>query len=596
MSRRKRIKVQAVLVLLLFTTIPVLILSLTVNSAFESFYNDKIEYQVKQNIENLSLYIASELQLIIDQSAFFANSYVIKTAINHPAYTDEEKQLKFKKIYDEIFMNKNLMNNSIFNYIIYTKNKEVYTQYTYSPNGGYEELFEKASQKNWFIRLFNTYSNTMLLFMDDNMLNSKGLKQIYVTCNITDDFDTVGILQVGIAQRYIAILLNNAKLTQNGSTFIIDNTGSCILSGTENAISFNTLNGIIDSKQNEKTQEIMIDNERYISTTTDIALRGMDIGWEIVTLTPEKELYTELTSTNLVIVLLLSVFIVLIIIMIFLINRMIVNPILKINHVMNEFADGNMNIYVEKLPRNEIGEMGGAFNKVILSVKKYIKEIKQREIQKRELEIEMLQSQIKPHFIKNTISTIRWMADIQGLNAISKIAISLCKLIDYNLKNADMFASVEQEVSYLEEYLYLQKLYLNNKFDYKIDVDKDIMTCNILKLSLQPIIENSILHGLLKKKDMGYLSIKIFQKEGALVVEIFDNGLGINSDKLAELCDELKKGNANQKSIGLSNVNQRIQLNFGKDYGIILASQEGKYTKVTLIFPLLLDKEYPERI
>ena len=201
----------------------------------------------------------------------------------------------------------------------------------------------------------------------------------------------------------------------------------------------------------------------------------------------------------------------------------------------------------------------------------------------------MLQSQIKPHFVRNTLNSIRWMAEMRGAEGISHAILSFSGLLDYNFRDADMMTTVKEELQYVEEYIYLQKLRYQNKFVSKIQVEEDILSCKILKLSFQPIVENSINHGLAFKQERGTLEIRGYRQEDKLVFIIEDDGVGMDEATLrgALSPDSGEKLRDSGTRIALVNVQQRMKMNFGDEYGIMIESEKGQGTKVTMVFPVI---------
>jgi two-component system sensor histidine kinase YesM len=582
----KKIKFQAICILLCLTMIPVVLLSLFANLRLNALYDEKMDYQVNRSIENLSLYIKADIQKLIDRVEFFASNQAIIAALER---TDADAAEKYKSIYGEFYSKDDLENKTFINYIVYDNDNVVYTQFTYSPNGGNYDIYRKAARDKWFLRLKNTNSNAVEIFTGENLLNSLGGEQLYVARNFVDKGQRAGILQMGMSIDDISEKLNNAKISASANVYLIDENGSLVASGTDNTTAFADISPDISADQTD--EEIRIGGETYVVISAPIALKDVKVEWKIVTIAPTSELYQEMNSLNVFTVILVLICVVLIVLMIYLISRMILDQILKINNAMTELSNGNLSVSVSALPDNEIGELGRGFNDVVLNINRYIDEIKGREEQKRALEIEMLQSQIKPHFIKNTITTIRWMADIQGQNSISKIALSLSKLLDYNLKDTEVLTTVVSEIEYLKEYLYLQQLYYKNKFDYEINVSEQVMQYKLLKLSVQPIVENSIKHGFSQKTDRGHLKINVFERDDHLIAEVIDDGLGISAADMDRICAKLDMEQIKTESIGIYNVHQRLKLNFGSECGLEIESVKGKYTKVTLKFPLIYGGE-----
>ncbi len=206
----------------------------------------------------------------------------------------------------------------------------------------------------------------------------------------------------------------------------------------------------------------------------------------------------------------------------------------------------------------------------------------------RKAQYDMLQTQINPHFLYNTLETINWMAYnlSNSENPVSKSLITLASFFR-NTLSSGYFVSIEDEIKYTNEYINILALRYGDLFDIEWDIDDTILPCTIIKICLQPIIENAVYHGLKPKNDKGLIKISGQCDGKNTIITISDNGVGMDSDKLYELNRRLQDNayNDEKSHIGLVNVNQRIKIIFGDDYGITVESQEGVGTDVYITIP-----------
>ncbi|MCI8521280.1 MAG: histidine kinase, partial [Clostridia bacterium] len=206
----------------------------------------------------------------------------------------------------------------------------------------------------------------------------------------------------------------------------------------------------------------------------------------------------------------------------------------------------------------------------------------------RKAQYDMLQTQINPHFLYNTLETINWMAYnlSNSENPVSKSLITLASFFR-NTLSSGYFVSIEDEIKYTNEYINILALRYGDLFDIEWDIDDTILPCTIIKICLQPIIENAVYHGLKPKNDKGLIKISGRCDGKNTIITISDNGVGMDSDKLYELNRRLQDNayNDEKSHIGLVNVNQRIKIIFGDDYGITVESQEGVGTDVYITIP-----------
>ena len=215
-------------------------------------------------------------------------------------------------------------------------------------------------------------------------------------------------------------------------------------------------------------------------------------------------------------------------------------------------------------------------------------------------EISALQNQINPHFLYNTLDTIRGQALIDGAPVVADMAEALSHIFRYSISNSDQLVTLQAEMRNIGQYIMIQKFRFEDKFKIEIHYEEnELIYCYIPKLTLQPIVENAIYHGLETIKSGGIIEIYIYATSGRLIISIQDNGKGMTVKQLNEINSGLRyqysiiRAHGNRHTgVGLVNIHQRIQLLFGKEYGLVLQSAQGKGTQVEVILPQITDREY----
>ena len=200
----------------------------------------------------------------------------------------------------------------------------------------------------------------------------------------------------------------------------------------------------------------------------------------------------------------------------------------------------------------------------------------------------MLQAQINPHFLYNTLDSIKWIATVQKNTGIVQVVTALSSLLKNMAKGFNEKVTLRQELDFLENYIVIEKIRYIELFDVETQVDDDALyQAKIIKLTLQPIVENSIFSGIEPSGRFGLIRIHAWQEETSLCVSVEDNGIGIepeNIDKL--LTDTSKITKSTMSGIGLPNVDRRLKLVYGEEYGLSIESEPGQYTRVTIRLPL----------
>jgi len=275
------------------------------------------------------------------------------------------------------------------------------------------------------------------------------------------------------------------------------------------------------------------------------------------------------------------------------ISRSVTRPMRDLKNAMREFERGNTDIRVSIHSYNEIGELSHSFNQLLQKINNLLASIKSIEIKKREAELESLKSQINPHFLYNTLESIRMMAVLDDNHEIASASEALANLFRYSVRQRKEIVDVKFEIQHAKNYILLQKIRYGDKFDVIYDIDDNVMNCKTLKFTLQPLVENAIYHGLEKKRGKGLLKLNAHIIDNKLQFEVEDNGAGIQLKRLAELREYIvSRVDDSIQSIGLKNINERVFLYFGKEYGLNINSVPGEGTSVKLIIPVFYDEEW----
>jgi two-component system sensor histidine kinase YesM len=267
------------------------------------------------------------------------------------------------------------------------------------------------------------------------------------------------------------------------------------------------------------------------------------------------------------------------------ISSKISQPIKQLEKSMKKVQEGNFYIYVDAEGEDEVVKLSQTFNLMLSKVRSLMDQILVEQEAKRKSELNVLQSQINPHFLYNTLDSIVWMAENGNSHEVITMVTSLARLFRISLSKGKNIISVEQEIEHARSYLTIQKIRFKNKFTYEIEMQPEVKNLKTIKLILQPLIENSIYHGIEYMQDEGHIKIKASMVDGKLLYEILDNGLGIEPEKLIHLL-KYEIDTKGEAGIGVKNVQKRIQLTYGKDYGLQIESELEEGTSVKIWLPL----------
>lgn len=269
-------------------------------------------------------------------------------------------------------------------------------------------------------------------------------------------------------------------------------------------------------------------------------------------------------------------------------NRTINVPVKMLQIRMSRIADGDFSKDVSTEWDHELGDIGKNINELSENVLTLMNQRIDDERQKKDYEYKMLQSQINPHFLYNTLNSIKWMATAQNASGIAEMTTALSRLLKNISKGTATLIPLEQELSLIKDYFTIQQYRYGGIITLNIELeDDDLVRCQIIKFTLQPIVENAIFHGIEPKGSAGTISIHIYRAAGNNVrIDVTDDGVGIQPDVARELL--INKSPAESsffKEIGISNVHKRMQYEFGEEYGLSIQSEPDKYTTISILLP-----------
>ena len=260
-------------------------------------------------------------------------------------------------------------------------------------------------------------------------------------------------------------------------------------------------------------------------------------------------------------------------------------PIQRLCDSMERVQEGDFSVSdIVVDSENEIGSLTKSFNVMTQRIHELMAQNIWEQEAKRKSELKALQSQINPHFLYNTLDSIIWMAEGKKNEEVVLMTASLARLLRQSISNEDELVSIGQEIEYARGYLTIQKMRYKDKLEFWIEVEPSILNIRLIKLVLQPVIENAIYHGLKYKESRGLLLVKGFMKNGNAVLQVIDDGVGMDQETLDHIY-ERHKVDYHSNGVGIYNVQKRLQLYYGNEYGIVYESKPGEGTTATITIP-----------
>lgn len=428
-----------------------------------------------------------------------------------------------------------------------------------------------------------SFYNPYLTGKDDGYLISlmRGTRAIY-------DPTTSATLIINIDERYLSSIYSTALNREEGDMYIANADGKVVSASETDRVG---------TQSHFKPGTDLADGA-YGSLDDEKAGRSMQVvyyklhngGWYLLKEIPLSQYADQILGVQRMLMLVFIVSVLAIFVASFFWLRKIIKPLNQLSGKMKDMSRGELGVTVDHVPNNELGTVIRRFNEMSLSMVELVEKNNEIQEKKRELELEALQYQINPHFLYNTLNMIRWMAVIVKADNIVHTIVALGNILRPVFSSKDSMCTLRDELSYLDNYLKIINMRFNNNITFTMDVDEQWMDCQVPRFILQPLVENSIASGRQSEEFAIQIQIRAEGDEQRLVLSVTDSGVGMDQRTLEQLNEKLAKEESPKSTvggsgIGLHNVNKRIRLYYGSDYGIhFVPAEQG--AQVIVILPV----------
>ncbi|ASW43459.1 sensor histidine kinase [Clostridium isatidis] len=393
-----------------------------------------------------------------------------------------------------------------------------------------------------------------------------------------------GVLLVDMSFSGIEEICKNVDLGQNAYVYLMDGNGEIIYHPRQQLIYTNLI-----EETNNKNSKLEDGNylENFQGNKRMINIKTVGYtGWKIVSVSPIEDILSGASDFRAfaIFIMLFAIFTLISINMY--VSSRIANPIMELEKAVKEFENGVDNLNISETGSQEVQHLAKAIKLMINQMNILMDNIVKEQEEKRKSELNALQSQINPHFLYNTLDSIVWMIENENYNGAITMVTSLARFFRISISKGRNIITVKDELEHARNYLTIQSIRYKNKFDYEIEAQEEALDLQCIKLIVQPLIENAIYHGMEYMYGDGNILVKAYVEEENLYIDIIDNGLGMPQEVAEELL--VKKGkNSSRKGsgIGLKNVHERIQLYFGKEYGLKIFSEPDEGTIIRIHMP-----------
>lgn len=426
-------------------------------------------------------------------------------------------------------------------------------------------------------------------------INQGSYNYIAITKPIKIGKTTYGYLFLAIKEKVIVEMFKNYNENFNGYGVVLDENNNVVASNNKiisdyksnnasekiNKNNINQYQNINVVKDIDKiTKIIKYNGKKYIITTKPISYAS----WRLIGVIPYEYIYLsciDIYKTYIFVciaVIGMSIFIAM------LIYKSIANPMNELVNAMNSVSEKNIGDTIPISGNDEISTIMKRYNIMSKNIKSLVHTVKVREKEKREITLRMLQAQINPHFLFNTLGSLRYVAMMNSDNVVANGLEALAKLLRSTIVNKDEFISVKDEIENVKNYITINKIRYGDTYNIDYDIDECLLDEKILKFILQPLVENCILHGFEEHDELNRIKIKISDGEEFLYFEIIDNGVGINEDKLEEGFFNIDTF----AGIGVKNVRERLSLYYEGIFTFEITSKQNQGTVTKIVIPKII--------
>lgn len=527
---------------------------------------------------------------------YYLQNYLETATDNENAYTDPSvgKNMRAYEMSSQAFSDTLLSRPDISSMMVFGRKKVLLNKSLYS----YRNVVMDYSGLEWYQGAIQKPYDMVITGPNRHQFFDTDDETISLSREIQDyeDGTFLGVILINLNMNKITEICASFQENTSGALGILNESGEAVyLNGDAGNVAVQD----IDMKELSEILEQYPENSfriRLGGTKYLITKERMDsTGWYLINILPYSWLLSDLWKISMVIVLAVAGTLVVTLLSLDRILTNVIQPLKKLERHMARVTIENMNEQVNITTDDEIGHLAGNFNSMLERIENLKEQVVEEQEDKRRYELQALQVQINPHFLYNTLDSIIWMAETQDSNIVA-MTEALAKLFRISLNKGNEEILLKKEIEHVKNYLIIQSMRYADKFTFEICVEPEVEKCRIIKLILQPIVENCIYHGIKKKRGSGHIRIRAFREECNLIIKVEDDGCGISQEMCRKMLSyEVEPENISGSGIGVKNVNERIQLRFGKEYGLSYQSEEGKGTTVTYLLPYSTEEKENEK-
>ncbi|RCW73199.1 cache domain-containing sensor histidine kinase [Saliterribacillus persicus] len=574
---------------LIISIIPIIALGILINWTVERV----LEEQVNDNTLQLISKVNETFEFYINNMQSITYLIAFNEDVQNFFQIDQAEETMTRNDYDiqQFLRNFTTLSPEVAGILVVNNEGDYISNEFYAPASRdltSEPWYQEAIENKGIFKIIGQPSDRKI----SSLVNYKNDEVVSVVRAVTDPYtqEVKGVILIDLKLRVIAETLVDVRLGKSGYLMVVDDQGENIYRPDDPLVESIPREWLEGQKSGTFSKDINEEKLQFIFQESPFS------NWTTIGVFPTEETVFEMREIRFYIVTFVFFLMLFGIPVSYYLSYSLSKPITQLMAFMRKAESGQFHVRYKEKRDDEIGLLGRSFNKMLSQINDLLRLTERHERQKREAEFRSLQANINPHFLYNTLDTIQWMARKQKANDVAEVVESLAKLFRIGLSKGRDRITLEEEFDHIESYLLIQKTRYREKLVYHLEIEESLKKNYVLKFILQPLVENAIYHGIKERRGIGHIDVTATKKEDHLIIEVKDDGKGMDPKQLAHMQlalneaierTENQKEDDDKKGYGMLNVQARIILAFGSSYGLTLESKEGEGTTIQIKLPLL---------
>lgn len=575
-SRLNSIRNRIFFSILLFLVIPFLLSNQYLDKPLER----TIEQKIAKSAQDALVLMSFNVQLFMED--------MLNSAVDITINDDTKRMLKDPAAlskYEKLRLNDVTLNRSFSSYFSNTY-VTLFDRHGnwYSTRYLEDSLYQEYIHSDWYEKMISTPYQVRWMFNPQQFLYTDREPVISLVKSITElqSNQNIGMIVFSVTEKDIRKYLTGLE----GEVYLVDKQGNIVSSPNREMIGTSIAEeSYMSSLWTKRKGQAVVENEdrKFIVNFDTVDLNG----WKIVQMVPYdavfKEIYDLRKAKALIVLLIFVIFAMITLSISYGMSR----PLKLLKKRMQVLEEKDFHSVLSVTGPQEISSLIETYNKMVTEIRQLLNRVKDEYQQKEDMRFRALQAQINPHFLLNTLNNIKWMAYIRNDKEVGDMLSSLGGVLEQSIGRGGTLIPLRQEIEYIDNYIELMKMKFNDKLSVEYDIADELLDQEVIKIMLQPVVENSLIHGIEPMYGAGRIVIRARRQEECFLLTVADNGVGISHEKLQELKARLSSGSEElPERIGIKNVHDRIRLQYGDPYGIHIHSRIHEGTTVSFLLPV----------